>query len=255
MPRRARKDLSASFFHVIVQGLNKEFIFIEDEYKRKYLKLLESEKENYELKIIAYTIMNNHTHIIIYSKKNDELSKFMKRVNESYARFYNYKKNRVGYVFRDRFLSEPINNQNYLLHCISYIHNNPVKAGLVNSCENYKFSSYNDYINKSGFINGEIIKLVFGNEKLDYNYYKDIHSKKYYLLEYEQKVDENIKEIINEFQQRYVMDWKQILKEIKILEKIIPEIKERITISDNRLAKYMKISRYRLRQILIKGKR
>ena len=69
MPRRARKDLSASFFHVIVQGLNKEFIFIEDEYKRKYLKLLESEKENYELKIIAYTIMNNHTHIIIYSKK------------------------------------------------------------------------------------------------------------------------------------------------------------------------------------------
>ena len=179
----------------------------------------------------------------------------MKRVNESYARFYNYKKNRVGYVFRDRFLSEPINNQNYLLHCISYIHNNPVKAGLVNSCENYKFSSYNDYINKSGFINGEIIKLVFGNEKLDYNYYKDIHSKKYYLLEYEQKVDENIKEIINEFQQRYVMDWKQILKEIKILEKIIPEIKERITISDNRLAKYMKISRYRLRQILIKGKR
>lgn len=255
MPRRARKDLSASFFHVIAQGLNKEFIFTDDEYKRKYLKLLECEKVNYELEIIAYAIMNNHVHMIIYSEKNNELSKFMKKVNELYARFYNYKKNRVGYVFRDRFLSEPITNESYLLRCISYIHNNPVKAGLVDCCENYKFSSYNDYINKSGFINDDIIKLVFCSKKLDYDYYKDMHNKNYYLLEYEQKVDENIKEIITEFQDRYMMEWKQILKQIEILEEIAPEIKDRMIISDNQLAKYLRVSRYRLKQILTKSKK
>lgn len=255
MPRRARKDLDASFFHVIVQGLNKEFIFIKDEYKIKYLKLLKCEKNNYELEIIAYAIMNNHVHMIIYSKKNDELSRFMKTVNERYAKYYNYKENRVGYVFRDRFLSEPITNKNYLLRCISYIHNNPVETYLVSECKDYKFSSYNDYINKSGFINDEMIELVFGTKKLNYDYYRSMHIKKYYLMEYDQTIDNNIKDIINEFQNRYQMEWNKILEQIEILEKIAPEIKERMIISDNKLAKYLKISRYRLRKILLKTRK
>ena len=255
MPRRARKNLSASFFHVIAQGLNKECIFKKNEYKRRYLKLVNCEKDNYKLKIIAYTIMDNHVHMIIYSKENDELSKFMKTVNEGYARYYNYKENRVGYVFRDRFLSEPITNENYLLRCISYIHNNPVAANLLDECKDYKFSSYNDYINKSGFVNDEIIKLVFGSKKLDYDYYKSIHIKKYYLLEYEQKIDDNIKDMINEFQNRYKMEWNKILGQIEILERIAPEIKDRMIISDNKLAKYLKISRYRLRNILFKTRK
>ena len=74
-------------------------------------------------------------------------------------------------------------------------------------------------------------------------------------MEYDQTIDNNIKDIINEFQNRYQMEWNKILEQIEILEKIAPEIKERMIISDNKLAKYLKISRYRLRKILLKTRK
>ena len=102
----------------------------------------------------------------------------MKTLNEDYARYYNYVKNRVGYVYRDRYLSEPITNRNYLLNCISYIHNNPVKAGIVKKCEEYKYSSYNDYINKTNYINDDILELLFNKRSLPLKEYIDLHTKK-----------------------------------------------------------------------------
>lgn len=255
MSRKARKNLSTSFFHVIVQGINKEYIFEKVKYKNKYLQLLKDTRKVYDIKIIAYVIMNNHVHILIYTENVEDLSKFMKEVNGSFARYYNYEENRVGYVFRDRFLSEPILNRRYLIRCIPYIHNNPVKAGLVKHCEDYLFSSYNDYINKSGFVNEKIYELVFEQKLFSMENYQNIHKDKvYYFMEYENRVEENMNEIIEELQDRYKVNWKNLIKEIRILEKIIPEIKERITISNTKLAKYLKISRYKLEHILINSK-
>ena len=108
MSRRARQNLRTSFFHVIVQGINKESIFKKDQYKEKYLKLIEDKMQEYDLDILAYAIMNTHAHLLIHIEKIKMLSEFMKKINEEFANYYNYKENRVGYVFRDRFLSEPI---------------------------------------------------------------------------------------------------------------------------------------------------
>lgn len=141
----------------------------------------------------------------------------------------------------------------YLLRCISYIHNNPVKAHIVSNCGDYKFSSYNDYLEKTGFVNDEVLKLVFGTKILDVEEFKQIHnSATYYFSEYENRIDENMKEIIEELQERYNKDWQEMIKKIMIIQEIAVEIKERINISNYRLAKYLKISRYRLEQILKK---
>ena len=76
------------------------------------------------------------------------MSKFMPKVNTKYAKYYNYMTDkRVGYVFRDRYTSEAIENERYLINCINYIHNNPVKANIVKRCGDYKYSSYSDFIN------------------------------------------------------------------------------------------------------------
>lgn len=253
MSRRARQNLSTSFFHVIVQGINKEAIFKEDSYKKKYLKLIAERMQEYDLDILAYVIMNNHAHLLIHIEKIKKLSEFMKKVNEEFANYYNYKENRVGYVFRGRFLSESIYNQTYLLRCISYIHNNPVKAHMVGNCKEYKFSSYNNYLEKTGFVNDKVLELVFGTKQLDADKFEQIHNGiSYYFSEYENRVDDNMKEIIAELQQRYNKDWQEMIKKIVIIQEIAVEIKERINISNYRLAKYLKISRYRLEQILSK---
>ena len=145
MPRRARKNLCTSFFHVIVQGVNKEFIFYKDKYKKNYLNILKEAKEKYNLDIVAYAIMYNHAHLLIHTENINILSNFMKKVNEDYGRYYNYIEERKGHVFRDRYLSEEITSQRYLLNCLVYIHNNPIKSDVVNRCEEYKYSSYNFY--------------------------------------------------------------------------------------------------------------
>ena len=143
MPRQARKYLDTSFFHVIVQGINKEYIFKKERYMNEYLKLLKKHIKEFEIKIIAFCIMNNHTHILIKTDSIEQLSKFMQKVNSSYAKYYNYMEDeRVGYVFRDRYKSEPILNRNQLIRCIKYIHRNPVKAGKTVTESDYKFSSY-----------------------------------------------------------------------------------------------------------------
>ena len=150
MPRIARKDLESTYFHVISQGIEKKYIFEKEIYKKRYLQLLYKESENFEIKIIAYCIMDNHVHLLINVEKIETMSKFMHKVNFMYAQYYNFmENNRKGYVFRNRFVSEPICDEFHLLNCIIYIHNNPVKAKMVKYAYQYKYSSYNIFLTKN----------------------------------------------------------------------------------------------------------
>ena len=114
MSRISRNHLKSNFFHVIVQGINKEYIFEEETQKKVYLKCLFEKSENYDINIISFCIMDNHAHILLHTNNIEDMSRFMKQINEKYALFYNREKNRVGYVFRNRYKSEPIYEERYL---------------------------------------------------------------------------------------------------------------------------------------------
>jgi len=190
MPRIARKDLNTCFFHVITQGINREYIFKKEEYINKYLKLIIENLKIYKIKILAYCIMSNHAHMLIYSEKTEELSNFMKKVDSTYGRFYNEQEKRVGFVFRNRFLSEPIYKESYLINCIEYIHNNPVKANMVKVANEYKYSSYNAFINneRSDIINTSILNEyinISDFEKNEVKYFKDVDTELKFVLDNE----------------------------------------------------------------------
>lgn len=180
MPRIPRKCYDTSFFHVIVQGLNKEYIFEEERFIKQYLNLLNKYKGNNKIEILAYCIMSNHAHLLLYTEKIEEMSKFMQKVNTQYAKYYNYmNKGRVGYVFRDRYVSEGIKNEKYLIKCINYIHKNPLKANMVKCCEEYEYSSYNSYVKGENLkkleklLNVKLSKELFINMDDEY-VFKDI---------------------------------------------------------------------------------
>jgi len=166
MSRKARKNIKSGFFHIMIQGINKEYIFNKDDDKKKFLFFMKKYYYNYKIKIIAYCIMDNHAHLIIYSEDINEISNYMHKLNGIYAAYYNYKHKRIGYVFKGRYKSQYIDNRNYLFKCIKYIHMNPIKAQIVDSENEYLYSSYNDFINKKGYIDDSIIELVFMN--IDY---------------------------------------------------------------------------------------
>ena len=100
MPRIARRDLNTCFYHAIVQGMKKEFIFNTPIQIEKYKEIIVEKLKDSNIIILAYCIMNNHAHFLIYSERSEYLSKFMQKLNSTYSNYYNKTNNRVGYVFR-----------------------------------------------------------------------------------------------------------------------------------------------------------
>lgn len=142
MPRYPRSFVKTSFFHVITQGIERRYIFDKPDDINFYIALMNSLKEKYNIEIVAYCIMNNHTHKLVKAEEIKDLSKFMQSLNTTYAKYYNAKYKRVGYVFRDRFKAEGIYSERQLYNCINYIYNNPVKAKICKRPEEYPYSNY-----------------------------------------------------------------------------------------------------------------
>ena len=221
--REARKINKAPFLHVIVQGINKENIFKEERYKNQYLKLVKEECEKYNIKIVAYCIMDNHAHFLLYVAQFEDLSKAMHGVNTVYAKYYNYMNDgRKGYVFRDRYVSEPIDSKKYLINCIKYTHMNPVKAGIVKHCREYKFSSYNLYNKKL------LIKELSEDEIFSKSDYKDIIENintVYVFKDTEENLESKIKQSISEFIEKEQINLFKVLSNRDILIKLIRFLK------------------------------
>ena len=161
MSRISRKCYASNYFHVMVKGIGFENIFNEKRYKEKYIKTLISTSNSNNARVLAYCIMNNHAHILFYVDDISDLSKIMSSLNTKYAIYYNKTNDRNGYVFRDRYRCENIYTQNYLENCIRYIHKNPVKANMCSREDEYEYSTYNQYANKNGIIDDEVIELAF----------------------------------------------------------------------------------------------
>lgn len=238
MPRKSRKLLDGKICHHIVQGINKEYIFKEDEDKKKYLNLLRKYYKDYEIDIICYCIMDNHAHLILYSANIENISTFMRKVNSIYAMYYNKKYDRVGYVFRNRFKSILILTREQLYVCIKYIHMNPVKANIVKNEDKYKYSSYNDYLNKSGFLNQQILNFLFLKPK---NYIEKFKSIPYKDI-YDYKVI--LKDILDNFLRQENICLNQLKEEKNLLEKFISYLNSKnYEYSKQELANILGISR------------
>lgn len=145
MPRCARRLSSTGIYHIMLRGINQQQILEDREDNEKFLKILKDCKSISGYKLYAYCLMGNHLHLIIKVEK-EPLDRIFKRICGRYVYWYNAKYCRVGHLFQDRFKSEPIEDERYFLSVLRYIHQNPVKAGLVKTLEDYPYSSYNCYM-------------------------------------------------------------------------------------------------------------
>ncbi|HKL11677.1 MAG TPA: transposase [Clostridia bacterium] len=173
MPRQARKMSESGFYHVMIRGNNKEYIFESPQDKGKFMKIFKEKIELNDVAVAAYCLMGNHFHLVAKAEI-DELADFMKKITVSYASYYNLNRDRVGHVFQGRFRSETIESNQYLLGVVRYVHRNPLEAGLVGRIEDWQWSSYTEYIAKSRLLDNQVKELVeslFGSKKG----FKEIH--------------------------------------------------------------------------------
>lgn len=150
MPTPKRKWYPGATYHITARGNRRNDIFKEEEDFQYYLKLIEEALHHYlhhNYKVICYCLMDNHVHLLIKTE-DQPIGIFIGRINSKYAKYYNKKYNYIGHLFQDRFHSELIEKDTQMLVTSRYIHLNPVRAKMVSSPIEYRWSSYNVYLNE-----------------------------------------------------------------------------------------------------------
>jgi putative transposase len=121
------------------------------------------------LKIFAYCVMPNHYHLLIYQEDSTAIEEFMQSVGTAYAAYFNKLSKRRGAVFESRYKASEITSDEYLLHIIRYIHQNPISLGV--SEQGYEYSSHKAIIkatNKTSWLAVSEVLLLFDNNLQSY---------------------------------------------------------------------------------------
>ena len=141
MPRRARLVIPGLPFHVTQRGVNRCAIFVDDEDRRTFLRLLRRRAAEQQLAVHAYVLMDNHVHLLATPGHAGSLSGALRRCGQVYVQYFNSRWNRSGALWQGRFASSPVQSDRHLLLVQRYIDLNPVRAGMVRLPEEHAWSS------------------------------------------------------------------------------------------------------------------
>lgn len=156
---KTRFIFPGAVFHIMQRGVGSEHIFIEDSDRTYFLYLLKDTYKDFGIVCYAYCLMDTHVHLLIKDTLA-QLPKFMKMLFQRYAQFFNLKYKRKGHLFARRYEAKLCLEDSYLLTLSRYIHLNPLKAKIVNSPIEYRWSSYQYYIGRKNTL-PEFLDLDF----------------------------------------------------------------------------------------------
>lgn len=156
MSRKAREKSSTGIYHIMISGLNRQNIFDDDEDYERFLQIVKDVKEICGFKLYSYCLMGNHCHLLLKTEQAG-LEQIIKRIGIKYVYWYNTKNKRTGHLFQDRFKSEAVESDEYLLSVLKYIHQKPKQAKLCKKISEYKWSSYKEYTGKKKIIDTDYI--------------------------------------------------------------------------------------------------
>jgi REP element-mobilizing transposase RayT len=145
MPRKPRIHYTGAIYHVILRGNNRQKIFFDDVYWHKFYQLLADVTKKYDCEVHVFCLMSNHVHLIIQVHQIP-LSRIIQSLASRYANWLYKRLQRVGHLFQGRFNALIVQNDSYILELCKYIHLNPVRAGIVDSAEQYRWSSHRCYL-------------------------------------------------------------------------------------------------------------
>lgn len=168
MSRLQRTRSKSGYYHIMLRGNEKKDIFKCEEDKLRFIDTIYRMKQGNRFYLHAFCLMDNHIHMMI-SEREEDIAKVIKRITVSYVFYFNKKYKRVGHLFQDRYKSEVVSEDGYALTLVRYIHKNPVKAGMVKEMGNYRWSSYNGYLDEEDYsekvIDTEIIMGMLSEDK------------------------------------------------------------------------------------------
>jgi putative transposase len=139
---RERAFVEGLTLHVTQRGNNRTSVFHDSSDYEVFLWCLRFMITRYPVRIHAYALMPNHFHLMATPKSLAGLSRAMQSLGRRYVRYFNDRYNRTGTLWEGRYRTAIILNERYWLTCMRYVEMNPVRAGIAESPESYKWSSY-----------------------------------------------------------------------------------------------------------------
>ncbi len=157
MNRQALQYSQSGLYHIVFRGMNRHNIFEEEGDFIKIKDIIQSLKQEMQFEIYAFCLMTNHVHILLKENNIGDISVIIKRLLTRYAGWFNRKYLRNGSLIANRYKSQPVERDEYLLSLTRYIHQNPIIAKIVTEIDKYKWSSYSEYIHESKLTDTEFI--------------------------------------------------------------------------------------------------
>ncbi len=147
MPRLPRIYIKGELYYITCRGLHKQNIFRDEKDYSMFLELLKKYRQQYKIKLFSYVLLPDHLHLLLeMSGEGEQISSFMHDLNNAYTKYFNGRYERKGHLFRGRFKAALVEKEPNLIKLTAYIHLNPKRLNLVNTPEDYSYSSYRYYL-------------------------------------------------------------------------------------------------------------
>lgn len=143
MGRATRIDVGDTVYHVLNRANFRSQLFSKDNQYQDFLGILGEAVEIVPMRILAYCLMPNHWHLVLYPRNESDLSKFMHWVTLTHTRRYHTKTKTIGYghIYQGRYKSIPVEQDRYFWSLVRYVERNAKRAGFVRNAEDWKWSS------------------------------------------------------------------------------------------------------------------
>lgn len=169
MPRLPRLELPYTPLHVTQRGINKGAIFIDAEDRYHFRRLLRRAFQDHGIALHAFVLMENHFHLLLTPDAVGTLSCAMGWIGQSYVQAFNLRHGRCGALWQGRLKSCLVQSERYLLTVMRYIELNPVRAAMVHTPEDYRWSSVHTHLARARdpLITPHPLHLAMGHDQAE----------------------------------------------------------------------------------------
>lgn len=166
MARPLRLSFQNAVYHITARGNRRDNIFYAAKDKDVFLAKMNEAFQKYAFICYAYCLMDNHYHLFLKTP-HANITEGMHYLNASYANWFRAKYHVDGAIFQGRYKSILVDEDSYSLALCTYIHLNPIRAGMIDDLLGFKWSSFADYTGKKGVVEGIDTGFILG--QLDKN--------------------------------------------------------------------------------------
>ena len=143
MARRLRVDRGDVVYHVLNRRVGRLTLFEKDADYAAFEKVLEEAQRKVPMRVLAYCLMPNHWHLVLWPRRDGQLSRYMQWLTTTHMRRWHAHRGTrgTGPVYQGRFRSFPIQEDRHFLTVCRYVERNALRAGLVERVRDWPWSS------------------------------------------------------------------------------------------------------------------